>query len=146
MSGFTVSFHILIAKTTLKERNFYLCNLLERFYHEGKKAFVVANLDMAREIDQQLWTFRDVGFVPHALVSDTKLADKASILIGTLGDLVNTEIEFIANLTDQALTSLTFSANLIELVCDLEEAKEISRKKVRAYRAAGMAIDYFKLL
>jgi len=144
MKDYVVDFHILTGKATIKERNLYLCAVVDKAYREGKKVFIVADANAATEIDQQLWTFRDIGFVPHAPVRDVKLAAKAPILIGSMDELQGREVDVAINLTDHALSMLGCAATLVEIVCDTEESKELSRKKVREYRAQGVKINYFK--
>jgi DNA polymerase-3 subunit chi len=61
---------IYFVETTSAQKRATLCRWVERFYREGKKVQVVTDSTMAAQhVDQMLWTFSDVSFIPHAIVT-----------------------------------------------------------------------------
>lgn len=67
----------------LKQIDFYIlanndyqsfaCRLLEKIYQEKLQAFVyVEDHAKAKELNDLLWTFRDISFVPHRALDETE--------------------------------------------------------------------------
>lgn len=72
-----VAFHFNVA-----DKAHYLCRLLRKAYQAGLRALVCAPPELARELDQLLWTFAAEEFIPHARWKDSSAARaRSSILI-----------------------------------------------------------------
>lgn len=53
------------------DRNLFLCRLIEKIFSRQHQLFVrCQNPAEAKVLDEQLWTFRDISFIPHG-INDT---------------------------------------------------------------------------
>ena len=49
----------------------FACRLIEKAYKEKHTVFVLTqNIQQAEQLDKQLWTFKDISFIPHHLSHD----------------------------------------------------------------------------
>jgi DNA polymerase III subunit chi len=49
----------------------FACRLIEKAYKENHTVFVLTqNQQQAEQLDKQLWTFKDISFIPHHLSHD----------------------------------------------------------------------------
>ena len=63
-------------------RQLLACRLAEKAYQQGYKAYIqTASREQAVLMDELLWTFKDIGFVPHVLASDPA-GDSAPVVLG----------------------------------------------------------------
>ncbi len=71
-----------------------VCKLLEKTYASGSKAFVQCrNQDEAKLLDETLWTFASLSFVPHGLI-DSENQEHLRVIIGNdlPEDLLNFDV------------------------------------------------------
>ncbi len=62
-----VNFYIL-PETTAKARDLYSCRIIEKALQKQNKIYVHFDISECRQsFDTQLWTFRDIGFIPHVI-------------------------------------------------------------------------------
>ena len=77
-----VDFYVL-THAAAEDRNRYACTLAGKAWHEGHRVYIHASsLAEAEAIDQLLWTFKDIAFLPHELVRGHEEQD-VPILVGT---------------------------------------------------------------
>ena len=74
------SFYI-IDKPDLKARDLFACKLIEKAYNSKCKIYINASsIEEMQNIDTQLWTFRDISFIPHEIFNNKN--SNCQILIG----------------------------------------------------------------
>lgn len=62
------------------------CRIAERAHGDGRRVLIhCPDLDLARQLDRLLWTFRDGSFLPHGLVGEVKPA-YTPVLLSTDGE------------------------------------------------------------
>src|ERR1700722_9636663 len=77
-----IDFYILQQQSSA-ELWLFACRFLEKTYKLNHRIFVhLANDADAIKLDQMLWTYRDISFIPHALSKETEAAT-APIVLGT---------------------------------------------------------------
>jgi DNA polymerase-3 subunit chi len=126
-----VDFYLLPTSTT-EEAFRYACRLAEKSYLSEQKTFLwMASEEDALRINDILWTFKDISFIPHALYEGNENAVEP-VLIGfkqapSSGDV------FI-NLTEHIPQVSAQFKRIIELVSDQPALIANSRKKYRLYQ------------
>jgi len=126
-------------------RQRFACRLAEKAYRlENRVHIKVADLAIARAMDQLLWTFRDGSFVPHDIIESGAPAPDAPVTIG-IGCPDKDKPDLLINLTESIPEDVGSVARVAEIVTSDEESKTRSRKHFAAYRDAGHTLDTHKL-
>ena len=77
-----VDFYIL-SQHGPRERQSFACRLAEKAYHLDNTVHIHAgSSEIADQLDQLLWTFRDGSFVPHDLLSPAAADRQSPVTIG----------------------------------------------------------------
>lgn len=137
------SFYIL-NDTTPKARDLYTCQLIEKAYVSGKTVYVnLDNLKEAENFNTQLWTFRDISFVPHEIYNQNPNS-KASVLIGY--DIIPSDKkDILINLTVAIPEFCQQFNHVIEIVPNDNELKVAARKRYQAYQKLGYQMETFNI-
>lgn len=112
------------------------CRLLEKAYTRGHKVYVYCNNQHDAElIDELLWTFKEDSFIPHNLQGEGP-EPPPPIQIG-YGNEPRGFNDILLNLTNHVPPFYPKFKRVMELVVNIETAKEQSRANYREYRAKG---------
>jgi len=139
------AFYIL-AEATLKARDLYACRIIEKAYSSGKMIYVhTASAIEAQNFDTQLWTFRDISFVPHEIYNQG-LSSDAPVLIGYSATVVPTgEKDILINLAPEIPSFYQQFNHIIEIVPDDDNLKVAARKKYQIYQNSGCQMETFNI-
>lgn len=127
-----VDFYILTSKNK-QETLLFACKLLEKIYSQQHRCYVhCSNEAEAHSLDELLWTYNDISFIPHNLYGEGPTPAPA-IQIGH--QLIPTEHrDILFNLNTELPASFQRFRRVIELVPDIEENKLKARDKFKHYR------------
>ncbi len=126
-------------------RQRFAARLAEKAYRlENRVHIKVADLAIARAMDQLLWTFRDGSFVPHDVIEYGAPDPDAPVTIG-IGPPDQGKPDLLINLTESMPEDVASFARVAEIVTSDEQCKSRSRKHFAAYRDAGHTLDTHKL-
>jgi DNA polymerase III subunit chi len=124
------------------------CRVIEKAARQQKRVLVrTGNEGDARTLDELLWTFSDISFVPHRLISNESgrtSATEEPVLI-THSDTTNPGCDVLVNLTDTIPESATQYPRIVEIVTNAPEAREAGRVRYRDYRALGFELNVHNL-
>ncbi|GAB4393863.1 MAG: DNA polymerase III subunit chi [Gammaproteobacteria bacterium] len=111
----------------------FACRLLNKIYRQNQQAAVLlTDSHSAEQFNDLLWTFNDISFVPHRLVTEN---NPAPIVLGWSLDSFPADLHtLIINLTNQALVSTTTLQRIIEIVASDPNSKQAGRTRYRAYQ------------
>lgn len=137
MMASQISFYILSPQKRLKT---FVCQLIQTVLEKSDDSIiVVAALDLLHSLDDRLWSFSEVSFVPHQIIrqvdafSDQKIP--ACVVLTDNIELVTKFDGIVINLTNEPI--LDTQANRILEVIDAEpEHVESGRQKYRIYQAS----------
>ena len=116
------------------------CRLAGKAYAQKKKLLIFAPAsETARRIDNLLWTWQQLSFVPHCLASDP-LAAKTPILITTESDNPP-ECDVLLNLGEECPPFFERYDRLLEIVGRDDAGRSLGRGRFRFYKERGYAID-----
>ena len=108
------------------------CRLASKAFEAKQNLYIhCSDSDEAKIMDDLLWTFHDVGFIPHALVGGTH-ADEASILIGS-GNLPHKFAAILLNLDANIPDGAENYPRIIEVVAANDAAQKIAREHEKIY-------------
>ena len=138
------AFYIL-AESTLKARDLYACRIIEKAYSNDKMIYVhTASVIEAQNFDTQLWTFRDISFVPHEIYNQG-LSSEAPVLIGYSAVVPTWEKDILINLAPETPLFYQQFNHIIEIVPDDDNLKAAARKKYQIYQNSGYQMETFNI-
>ena len=116
------------------------CRLAGKAYAQKKKLLIFAPAaETARRIDNLLWTWQQLSFVPHCLASDP-LAARTPILITT--ESANPpDCDVLLNLGDECPPFFERYERLLEIVAQDDTGRSHGRGRFKFYKERGYAID-----
>jgi len=131
----TVDFYLL---NTLMQEDVYrfVCRLVDKVYLLQKKIYIQVNSDEeGLRLDELLWTFRDISFIPHCYLGINAIFNPLlSVNIATKKPIeLNADILF--NLSKEVPTYFPEFSRIIEVVSEEKKNKNQSRQKYKFYKA-----------
>lgn len=118
----------------------YACRLLRKAVAAGARLVVTGEAELLRRLDQALWTFAPLEFLPHSLASGDARAVAASpvLLSERLEDLPHSQV--LVNLGEQVPQGFERFERLIEVVSLDEADRQQARGRWKHYVDRGYAI------
>ncbi len=126
----------------------FVCALIQKAWKQGNNVFInTASEAEATSLDDLLWTFKDISFLPHCLAADDN-AENTPIVIGHNNQL-NGEIPdhttILINLTDQLPQDTGKPERILEIVAGNENQRQQARKRYAEYRDQGHELNNHKI-
>ena len=119
----------------------YACRLLRKAVASGARTVVSGPDDMLARLDQQLWTFSPLDFVPHALLGTSPARVLgASPVVLAVDVLQAPALPVLVNLGGLVPAGFERFERLIEVVSNDEEDRSLARGRWKHYVARGYAI------
>jgi DNA polymerase-3 subunit chi len=112
--SFKVSFYIL-NESTKKTCALYTCRIIEKIYNVGNSAYIYTSTKEAQNFDTQLWTFRDISFIPHEIYDQNQNIN-SPIVIGCSNQIPKKKYDFLVNLTSDLVSFYKHFIHIIEVV------------------------------
>ncbi len=118
----------------------FLCRLVDKTYQQQQQAYIHAfSLQEAQRIDDLLWTFRDISFIPHQIEEATPGPIPVSITIGTEAPK-KTSYDILFNLTHEVPHFFSKFSRIIEMVSEEKICKTHARKKYKVYKEENCSL------
>jgi DNA polymerase-3 subunit chi len=115
------------------------CRLAGKAVAQKKRMLIYApGADLAQRIDQMLWTWQALSFVPHCLASDA-IAAETPVLIAKDAESAP-DCEVLVNLSAQCPEFFARCPRLLEIVSRDDEDRKAGRARYAWYRDRGYAI------
>jgi DNA polymerase-3 subunit chi len=122
----------------------FICALSNKIRKQGLPIYIhTDDRSKASQIDDLLWTFKDISFLPHAM-ADEPLDESTPITIGWDGTSPNSK-EVMINLSDKIPDNATSFSRVIEIVVADEGSRGRSRENFKQYRDLGFDIHSHNL-
>jgi len=140
------SFYIL-PSSSLSDRFIFACKLIEKAYRCGEFCYVYTDsAQQSKQLDDQLWTFRENSFIPHQIHDELNNAPKNenTVLIGNMAAPKNWQ-KLIFNLSSKYPDDLTKTERVLEILDNNETLKQAGRQRYRQYQQDGFKIATHKI-
>tara|TARA_R110002049_G_scaffold22908_4_gene81400 strand:- start:743 stop:1183 length:441 start_codon:yes stop_codon:yes gene_type:complete len=120
------------------------CELTTRAVAGGRRvALRMSDADAARRIDQLLWSFDQLAFVPHVAV-DSPLAGETPVVIAVAGAPAPwPEHDLLFNLAEDVAADFAEFRTVVEIVGRDEASKQPARARWMHYKQAGHPLKAF---
>ncbi|RKT26312.1 DNA polymerase III chi subunit [Paraburkholderia sp. RAU2J] len=132
-----IDFHSNVGDSLL-----YACRLLRKAYQAGQPTIVLAEPARLRALDDQLWTFSPLDFVPHCMAGTPLAAQTPIVLTTSLDDVPHHQI--LLNLGATVPAQFARFERLLEVVGNAHEELVAGRERYRFYRDRGYALNNYK--
>ena len=132
-----VDFHVLPADGKV-EADRWACRLAAKAWKQGHRVYIQAASDThAARIDDLLWTFRDISFLPHCFI-DAR-TDDMRVFIGH-GEQQPDEHEVMINLAHPVPSFFSRFERVLEIVPAEDEPRRCARERYRFYQERGYTL------
>lgn len=120
------------------------CRVAEKAYRLGHRVFIhTGRADLALDMDQLLWTFRDRSFVPHARV-ETVEGEEPPVLIGHDHEPAG-RCDLLINLAPEVPSFFSRFERVADMVGQDEASRGAGRERYRFYRDRGYPLNTHRL-
>jgi DNA polymerase-3 subunit chi len=121
------------------------CKLAEKAWKLGHKIYIhLPDPQLARALDDLLWTFRDGSFVPHGTTEQGDASDDP-VLIGWQAEAPDDRHDVLINLANEVPAFFSRFQRVAEIVEGSEQAKTLARDRFRFYRDRGYELNTHEL-
>ncbi len=139
-----VDFYILSGETAAGLQRL-ACKLVDKAWQRGMRTLInVADADSAAQLDELLWTFRDVSFLPHARSGGGTEGAGLAALIGC-NEEPEQQLDLLINLGPKVPTFFSRFERVAELVDSEPQRRDAGRERFRFYRDRGYPLDTHNL-
>ncbi len=120
------------------------CELVAKAYAGGRRIAVrLPDPGSARRLDQMLWSFDQLAFIPH-VPSDSPLAAETAVVLGHAGDGEHWPHEdLLFNLAPDVPHAFDRFRMLVEVVGQGDDERNPARARWMQYKAAGLSLEAF---
>ncbi len=125
----------------------FTASITSKAWLHGNSVYIIAkDAHQAEVIDDFLWTYHDISFLPHSKIDDVD--SKSPVTIGWSGS-DSADADIIINLTDSVPDCVKNYKRIIEIIIDDPDEKNRGRQRYKVYRDMGFEmknhnIDSFK--
>lgn len=125
------------------DKTAYTCRLLRKAVGRGSRVVVAGPMDALKALDQALWTFSALEFLPHCFVGDAAQVLTASPVVLDAGegspDLPHQQV--LVNLGLEVPSGFERFERVIEVVATAEADRLQARRRWKHYADRGYAIQ-----
>ena len=122
------------------KREYFSCALIQKVWKQGNNIYInMCSESAANTLDDLLWTFKDISFLPHCLASEDS-SDKIPIVIG-YNNPVPDHTSVIINLADEIPLELNKAERILEIVAGSEDERKQARRRYADYRNQGHLLN-----
>ncbi len=118
-----------------------ICRVIEKAWRSGHAVHVsCVDETHAQSIDELLWTFRDISFVPHT----RDLTETSVPVMIASGEQIPPRCDVLINLSGNVLNYFSQFARVVETTGADEVARQAARERYRFYQDRGYDIHTHK--
>ena len=116
----------------------FVCQVADKVRNEGYDIYIhAASREEAATIDDLLWTFRDISFLPHAPLDSEDAVENCPVIIGWEGE-IPAQRRALINLSGAMPDNPDAYERIIEVVPSDPAGRQQARLRYRDYRTRGV--------
>ena len=132
-----VDFYILEQK---RHPDHLVCQLANKACQQGLMVQIhTSDQESAQSLDDRLWTFNDISFIPHALYRKGD-SNESQVLITWL-EQPESHTDVLMNLSGRIPDKAENFARIIEVVASDDKSRKFARQRYRDYRDRGYDLE-----
>ena len=121
----------------------FCCRLTEKAWKLGNSVHIrTNNEEETSHLDDLMWTYADISFLPHAKQDENLNDDVMSspILLGH--NINNTDCELLINLASSTPEQIKQYPRIAEILNDDETIKQHGRTRYSKYKQSGCSVQH----
>ncbi|MDC0068537.1 DNA polymerase III subunit chi [Gammaproteobacteria bacterium] len=127
---------------TSGDEHAFACRLIDMVYRKGHQIYVhTSSEELARTLNEQLWTFKEDSFVPHSLHSE---AMDVPIKIGFDHEPEEHQ-DVLVNLSGQIPHFFSRFDRVAEIVPVDQNSRKSARENYAYYKERGYVLNYHQI-
>ena len=122
-----------------------ICSLARKLYKTGRRIIIIDIDDNLEKLDKLLWTFEQNSFLPHKIYESDTCFDTPIILVSAIHPdkkSVLDKYDSIINIYEKPIIDKINDKSIYEFVENIENKKEISRKKYTLYKNNNFVLNH----
>ncbi len=122
-----------------------ICSLARKLYKTGRRIIIIDIDDNLEKLDKLLWTFEQNSFLPHKIYKSDACFDTPIILVSAIypdKKSILDKYDSIINIYEKPVIDKINDKSIYEFVENIENKKEISRKKYTLYKNNNYVLNY----
>lgn len=133
----------LLSSSEEHSRDFFICRLVEKIYRQRHTVYIhCRDLQEAHRLDELLWTFSDISFLPHCLYGEVN-DPPPPIQLGF--DATPTAQDVLINLSTTIPMFYSTFQRILEIVPQDGEKQAIAREHYQFYKSHHLTIKTHKI-
>ena len=133
-----VDFYILEGN---RQPDHVACQLTARAFQQDLKILIRTRDEAtAQALDNRLWTFSDISFIPHSLLSEDQ-GDISSPVLVSWQTCPPTHRDVMLNLGARIPDCVSDFARIVEIVTPDDESRQAARQRYRDYRERDFDLE-----
>lgn len=141
-----IDFYVL-SSADAKTRLDLICRLSEKAIGRSEKVLIHSDSDTElHELDELLWSFRPVSFVPHKLLPAghlTSSVDNEAVHLSS--DAPGADRTLLINLAQEVPPFFSRFERTLEVINDQPEIRAAGRNRYRYYQQRGYPLQHHKM-
>ncbi len=138
-----VDFYILSDHSPVER---FVCQLAGKVIQSGSKLFInTEDSTHAAKLDDLLWTFQDISFIPHQLLDSQNSADTPILIGANNSEIPPSGFDVLLNLATELPMSHKHFQRILEIVGGDTDRIQAARNRYRAYRDSGFELYDHKI-
>jgi DNA polymerase-3 subunit chi len=138
MSMTRIDFH-----SNVSDKIAYACRLVRKARAANCQVVLLnENRDDLATLDDALWTFSDLDFVPHVMAGD-RLAEKTPVVLAQSDQVDLPHHQILINLSAATPSHFARFERMFEIVSADDADKAAGRERYRFYQQRGYALTHF---
>ena len=122
----------------------FACTMAKKAWDAGHRVHIhTESEENAKSIDDLLWTFRDISFVPHEIY-DGALNEETPVTIG-FGDTFPEMSQVIINMDKEIPEFVNHFDRIVEIVGGDETTKQFARQRYKQYKSGDFETHDHKI-
>ena len=136
-----IDFYVL-KKESAAKHDTMVCRIVEKIWQAKKRLFIVCETtERAKYLNELLWVFSDVSFIPHELATEDA---KAPILIGSKIDNCPHR-DVLMNMGKEVSDMSSSFDRVVESAGYDPHSRELARNRYRYYQDRGFPLKTHKI-
>lgn len=147
-----IDFYIL-PDSTLELCTLFICKLTEKAYKTGSKILIqTPENEIAEKLNDSLWTFRDISFIPHSIFDENDPMP-APVQIYPVGarfiaplSASHPSNNILMNLDSAVPNDYSQFQRILEIVPNNPQLKAAARNKYKYYLKEGCGVNTHEII
>jgi len=131
-------------RTNIADKIAYTCRWVRKAFSVSPTPKIVLfcrDRTQLIQLDEALWTFSELDFLPHAVINDPK-ASRTPVILTDSDDIKLPDYQILVNLSDSIPSNFAQFERLLELISTDQADIQAGRQRYTHYRQRGYTLHH----